>query len=458
MYEILLLSYFVSLKCFIHMDFKLQNISKLINSSTNENDILNLFTNNLLYTTFNIGTPKQNVIINIDSKTDTFYFDKNIFNKLYKLNQSIFDANQTGFYNSSLSSTFKNISKYSTLSSICSDHFYINGNLTFKDINFTLYNNNKENNQVCGIFGLGINSNSILQTKLLEQLWNKYYISNFYFSLIYNSNFDGKLLLDELPHNYIPNKYKQSELVSLYNNGEENNLSWFILIDEVFVRNENFTKNSIDLDSLKGIIDFSSNTIKGTSKYEKYILRYFFKKYIDKKICYQIKLEFYEYTSEMIYCILKDFEDQLKLFPDLILKNNELNYEFKLTYKDLFIIIRDKVFFLVNFKIVNKGFDDVSLIEFWTLGIPFLKKFQSVFNPDSKKIGFYLKNDENNDNENNANNEKFILKIIYCIIISSILIAVGLFLGYKLFYKRKRKANELDENYDYIEEGNINAN
>ena len=458
MHEILLLSCFVGLKCFIDMEFKLRNISQIINSSTNNKDILNLFTNNLLYTTLNVGTPKQNVIINIGTKTNIFYFSSNIFNELYKLNQSIFGINNnTGFYNITLSSTFKNISKYNILSSECSDNFYIN-NLTLTNINFTLYDNNQENNKICGILGLGINSNQGLQNKFLEQLWNKYYISNFYFSLIYNSNFEGKLLLGELPHNYLPNKYKESELITLYNNGEETDLSWLILIDTVFVQNKNHTKNLIDLDSLNGIIDFSSNTIKGTSKYEKYILNYFFKKYIEEKICFKIENIFYEFTSEMIYCNSKDFEDKLKLFPELILKNNEINYEFKFTYKDLFMTINDKIFFLVNFKIANQGFDDLK--EFWTLGIPFLKKFQTVFNPESKNFGFYVKNDENYDNEDSSNNRKFILKLVFCIIVGCGLIAIGLFLGYKLFYKkqRKKKANELDDSYDYIEEGDINVN
>ena len=35
--------------------------------------------------------------------------------------------------------------------------------------------------------------------------------------------------------------------------------------------------------------------------------------------------------------------------------------------------------------------------EFWELGIPFLKKYQMVFNSDTKKIGYYISKNINND-------------------------------------------------------------
>ena len=99
----------------------------------------------------------------------------------------------------------------------------------------------------------------------------------------------------------------------------------------------------------------------------------------------------------------------------------------------------------------------------WFLTYIFLKKYQFVFNPDTKIISFYNKNlniDEGNNTakrlKNNIN-----MKILYIVLIALsliIFIVNGIILG-KYFYKKnnkKKRANELDDNYEYIYEENIN--
>ena len=172
--------------------------------------------------------------------------------------------------------------------------------------------------------------------------------------------------------------------------------------------------------------------------------------------------------------------NELKQFPNLYFDNVDLNYTFELTYKDLFIEINGNYYFLVTDKSE----------ESWSIGYSLLKKYQFVFNQDSKTIGFYNPNlpiekeedttdakekekenekekekenekgnkkkekKENENDKNNVNNlgisiEMVILIAVLCAIVFLLIgILVGQFIFKKL--KGKKRANELDENYDYI--------
>ena len=82
----------------------------------------------------------------------------------------------------------------------------------------------------------------------------------------------------------------------------------------------------------------------------------------------------------------------------------------------------------------------------WTLGIPFLKKYQFSVNQDSKRLSFYKKI------ENIAiNNEKNYILVIIIVLLTILLLAIMTF-GIIIFNKNKRKKrkNELDDNFEYI--------
>ena len=103
----------------------------------------------------------------------------------------------------------------------------------------------------------------------------------------------------------------------------------------------------------------------------------------------------------------------------------------------------------------------------WYLGLPFLKKYQFIFNYDSKSIGFYNENikEKNNDCENEKNNDgnffkKLNMRIIIEIVVGIILIGlivIAFVIGKSINYKRKKRANELtDDNFEYFSNENNN--
>ena len=91
----------------------------------------------------------------------------------------------------------------------------------------------------------------------------------------------------------------------------------------------------------------------------------------------------------------------------------------------------------------------------WVLGTVFLRKFQLVFDEDSRKIGFYRQFHENNNNENiNESITKIIVIIFLIIIFSVLLIIFGMVIQKICFKERKKRANELKDNFEYISENN----
>ena len=134
-------------------------------------------------------------------------------------------------------------------------------------------------------------------------------------------------------------------------------------------------------------------------------------------------------------------------FPSLYLKQNDLNFTFELTPEDLFVQIGDQIFFLVVF---NKNNPTSSFL----LGNIFLQKYFFSYDYQSKKVLFYRENkkkDEKNDATNNVShwyNSTGIIVIIMAVLIIVFCI-IGFFFGKKIYYKRKLKANELDDQFDY---------
>ena len=117
-------------------------------------------------------------------------------------------------------------------------------------------------------------------------------------------------------------------------------------------------------------------------------------------------------------------------------------------YKDLFIEVEDKYLFLMIFG----GIFDI------ILGYPFLKKYEIIFNQDTKTLGFYKdmnNNDKSDKSDNSSSNTYYYLIIIFLTIILMILIYFGINLYIK---KRKTKKKYGIELYNDKKEDNDNKN
>ena len=126
------------------------------------------------------------------------------------------------------------------------------------------------------------------------------------------------------------------------------------------------------------------------------------------------------------------------------------NITFVLEPKDLFYEHNGFLIFLVIYRLENPDNDQETV---WNIGTPFLKKYLITFNRNDKLLYFYKKTN-NEDGGNESTNQS--LHIKYIIIISVLSVVFLASIGTLIFYiikikPRKRKANELDDTFDYQE-------
>ena len=173
--------------------------------------------------------------------------------------------------------------------------------------------------------------------------------------------------------------------------------------------------------------------------------KYFFNKLFKEKLCF---LE--EKKHSLIYCKNSpEIEEYIQNnFKGIYFQNKELNYEFNLGYQDLFIKYEDKIIFLIISK---------NELKRWIFGIPFLKKDLLIYDYDHKVIGFYKqKNDKFIIKKDNLRNN--IIKIILIVFLLVIFCFFGFLISRHLYsYNRKKRLNELGENFKYTEHFIIKA-
>ena len=133
-------------------------------------------------------------------------------------------------------------------------------------------------------------------------------------------------------------------------------------------------------------------------------------------------------------------------FPILKIYQKDINYTFELSSDDLFEDIGDRKYFLVNFFYNNDNK--------WILGKPFLKKYNFTYNFDSKTVCLFFGTKEKKPYKEEFN-KVWIFVIVFGVIII-ILSGVIIFLVKKL--PRKKRVNELEENFDYKENKNEGKN
>ena len=185
----------------------------------------------------------------------------------------------------------------------------------------------------------------------------------------------------------------------------------------------------------------------GTHEYFNYIEDNFFQKYINERLCRRQIHKKASYDNDYFHFICnieneKKREEFFKNFPNLVFYQKDMNYKFQFNAKDLFTIIPDnkRILFNIDFCYYSKK---------WILGKPFFKKYQMIFNPDSKLISYYIDpNTEIVENKKPTNS----LKVVIIIFLTFTAFIVGIIFGRVLCskYHRKIRANELEDNYSYL--------
>ena len=364
----------------------------------------------------------------------------------------------------------------------------------FEKVNFSLLKNKQkymEKNlyENYGIIGLQeyTNQDEYLMPMFIKSLKNTDIINShtFSFHFLNNSENEGFILIgdEELDEEkgFLRRTKSQPKYGQIY---------WNLIFSKVIAgindffntSNENLLRNFNTKDAqLIGDLPY----IIGLNEYKTYIRTYFFEELLRKDICAFKNILINEDYSSYVCDSKSDlFQEKFKKFPKLFFQHHDLNKTFILDQYDLFSYNNknksdSNIYFLVFFSnkrdpYTNPEFPGGSVIPRWKLGIPFLKKYKLYFNGDNRMISYYEifnQGESNNeergdDNDNNSvtndkknfngNNNSILIKVIIIVGLLIIFFVLGI-----LFHKniiklpRKKKANELDDDYEYNAQPNI---
>ena len=354
------------------------------------------------------------------------------------------------------------------------DNFRINNNSSNEiQLNFVVANSIKVEEP--GSLGLQIKEDlSFLQLSqsFLIQLKLNQKINNYKWFIYYGENNKDYLVIGCSPHEFyvpgsnqklFPNINLETEFHNINDQIILNRPTMQIKFNDIYITS-NLTSLEKDED-FKDIEYFKNGYFKiylgaivGPNSYENYLKNIFFKDYLNENKCHMGTFNQIENLSKLTfkyyYCEASLYNNIKKDFKSLIFKHVDLNENFILSFNDLFIKNDNYLIFLVIFHIYN--------YYYWDLGTPFLRKYQFVFDFDNKQVGYYYDKfrKENNGNEGDGEKVKndnkklrsYLGYISLILILSGLLIYLGFMLGKKVYNIRKKRANELDDDYEYKED------
>ena len=285
-------------------------------------------------------------------------------------------------------------------------------------------------------------------TNLIKQLKKNKIINSYSFLIKYNNKNDenGQIIIGGLPHEYDPKHYSEDYFIDDYVNIDPNRNTtiWCTFFSKMTYDNESFADQYQYYRYSIFSLDFGF--ISASSNFREYFDKKFFNNY--KEFCnYEIINKYYFYHCK---------ENAVKNFKKVVfyLYNKLPNHKIEFDYNDLFIQSK-KDPSIYYFQIIFKNSTNR-----WVLGRPLFKKYPTVFDQDKKKFGFYLQTGEYEVNDGNKeNNSNIPWSWILVIVLSIIVIVLGVIL-YKTIplIRRKKKANELDEDFVYESQNDKNEN
>ena len=427
---------------------------------TPETLINNLF--NKYYTFLNVGFPPQKTEAQLSTQEVGLTMEENIC-----LTSNYYDKNKSLSLNQTHSFDKDNFSLKKVVVNETIDFSYYNATtkeisqITIPDYIF-MYNKSKSTRKegeeekiekevaakACFFFGFRIQCerNAVfcksIPTFLKEaNITNSY---NFNFLFYDNNNneknkndYDASILIGENPHEYNKEKYSLINYITTRTLDYYKEPSWLLEFQNYYYT-ENGTKIIFRLHNLKveikAIFWFHLEYIIGIRDYYLSIKDNYFDNY--EKECNENLVN----SNYTVFTCDKNFNTDK--FPTLYFYNEEYDFTFELTHKDLFKVIGDKKYFLIIF--------DKSSNYPWKFGKLFMKKYFFNFDFDQKLIGFYKDlNNNSNENEKSRQNLSVFLWILWTVLL--ILTGIGCFLLGKFLYNknRKKRANELDDDYEY---------
>ena len=376
----------------------------------NEKNIFEYLNNNIMQRIIDISNKHFKIPLNIKLRQYPFFFT------------SPENYPQLKTFNYNQSSTFMKNKKLMHFNSYDfikgfkgNDTIIINNNKIFQ-FNFFIGNILRENIYENGIIGLNIEDPEIKFSDInfIYQLKERKYINSYEFTIKFNDNENGELIFGGKPHeydnnNYIINNYK---IIKPYLKTYGNHYD--IEINCIYFGNLNVTNK----DKIIGELSIENGFIIGNELYKNKVKELFFNKFINESKCFENKIE-----GKIIFYYTCNNNVNISQLESIKFYIESIDFNFELTYKDLFYEFNNTFYFLVIFKGAKKNPN-------WVLGKPLLKKYQFVFDQRNKIIGFYsnfTKSNKKLSYDFNIFSNEFIIGIFFFSLILILLIKIFIY-------------------------------
>ena len=261
----------------------------------------------------------------------------------------------------------------------------------------------------------------------IYQIKNLANLDNYAFTLRYNDDESGELIIGSYPHLYDKNYkeknfyYSRASILGL-------NVEWVLDFDLIKYDNKSLTITTKTLFKIDFGLILAPMTLKNIFK----------NNFFNNNSCKEENIP--EINMTIFHCN-KNFN--ITNFKNLSFILKDIDYNFILTYEELFIEKDDEYIFAIvfgNIKIKNE--------QIWIFGKPFMKKYQLIYDLDRKIIGIYK---GNNTGEYESNESVgFNIYIIFIIVLIVVVIILVIYIIFYIKTPRKNRANELDDDIDYF--------
>ena len=468
------------------------------NKNYNSTELINLLFEKEYYTPIILGSDNQETfgILNFDGqhpilsdlncqKVEKFEKNDDITKKGYIISNSkssVFLGNGTNYFD-----IFKSVEVYSDQFSFYNSSIINTKHKNYERSEIVLVRDSFEKSQnleMCLSLGLGKYHMAHLNPEpphFVDDLYSKKKITRQLWTLKFNEENKGYLIIGDKPHEYENDtvKYYEGNYTEITSESFLTFLRiWSIRMKDIYFYDRTKDKILVNNNNNELNLLFNFGFIIGSNQYRQLIYENYFEELINKSIC---KLEISEKTIYnisnyyittngsylMFICEKSKMNKNIINFPPLYFTQVEYRYVFELTYKDLFMAINNYYYFMIIFPDNKDNINDLTQKQYWYMGLPFLRQYQFVFNSNEKIIGFYKvknfgeqENNENRDDEDfdtNKNKKRRVWVYILQILFILILIPTCIYIGMLINKQRKKRANELkDDDYEYIEENNNN--
>ena len=418
---------------------KFKKYFSIKNDSLNINlyDFINQRINNIYITNIYLGDPPQAISAFLKTQEYKFFISNDY-------------CNRKEYYFKEKSKTFSYVNSNDNHKGIkiIDSLFFNSSNNNIKLDNITLIVENDMKSPICFHIGTQLLMKSEEKEKnLIDILHKRKYMKSYFYKYKINNDNELDLILDlNIDINNKNLKFIKPIIFQFYPT-PTNYYKWGLIFENLKLNNYTLKYE----EDIKAEFDINNGCIIGSSDFKGNFDKYLKDNEINIEKRY-LKMENYIYYFDKK---IKGIE-KLKNF-EFIFYHRELDFNFTFNYNDLFLESSNGYYFLIIFDYKNRND--------WVFGSPFFKKYDFVFNHDSKLMGFNCKNlnlyndiKYSIDKKDNKVSNKFAynvnIKIILLIIFGFIFLILiilffGILIGKKLFGIRKTKVNELLELFDY---------